>query len=219
MLELALWPLWRLLKGPLQVLLKDKFSLVGGQLKALLSSTIDDLVAAVQEQFFATDVWRHMAEGEIRKKGGSYVDKLISVAAFPPDAIINATKIRAALVQRLSENIRLDALRTDAGVTDQEWTKILNSYAQDVLRHAMPFALRRMIKYELALYSSHFMIDIAHLEPIRIKGKAGHHTLVVLYDKPSAGKPSVSKAKKIWKHRTSSSYDYTLADYDGFEAA
>jgi hypothetical protein len=220
LLEFALWPLWRILKGPLEGLLKDKFSLVGGQFKALLSSTVDDLVAALQEDFFATGTWKHLAAGKIQKKGSDrYAATLLSVGVFPPDAIEASTKIRASLVDRLSKNVRLDALRTDAGIADQDWKNILDVYAKDVVRHALPFALRRMIKHELPLYLSSYVIDLAQLEPIRIKGKAGHHKLVVLYEQSTlGGKPTVSKAMKIWKRRTSSSYDYSLGDYDGFIA-
>jgi hypothetical protein len=218
MLGFVLWPLWRQLKGPLKSLLSDKFSLVGGQLKGLLSSTIDDLIAAIQKSFFDTDTWRHLAEGEIRKKKGG--QRLIRVKAFPLAAILEASKIRSALAARLKENIRLDAVRTEAGVADADWGRVVESYAGDVLRFALPIAIKKMIRHEMAFYLEHHVIDVAELEPIRISGKAGLHRLVILYDKPySEDSPTVAKATKIWKARMSGSYDYSMDDYDGFKAA
>lgn len=62
MLEFALWPLWGLLKPRLKSLADKKFSVMGGQFKALLSSTLDDLIVAMQKNFFSTDTWKHLGK-------------------------------------------------------------------------------------------------------------------------------------------------------------
>ena len=144
MFEYALWRLWGALKTPLKASLKEKSSIVGKQFKALLSSTVDDLAGALQDGFFDTDTWRHAAEGRIRKKSGDgYGELLLSVTVFPIDAIAEATKVRKALVDRSGKNLRLDALRTDAGVDDQTGKNTLNDYAANVVRLGLKHALRR----------------------------------------------------------------------------
>jgi len=219
MLGFVLWSLWGKLKGPLKSLLSEKFSIVGGQLKALLASTIDDLAGAVHQGFFATDTWRHFAKAEVGKKGKQNV---IELDLFPLGSITEATKIKDVLVTRLKKNVRLDAVRTEAGVADADWQKVLETYAADVQRLALPLAIKKMVRNEMPFYlEDNYVIDLAELEPIRIKGNAGHHTLVVLYSRPSyrGDAPSVAKAGKIWRHRTNDAYYYKLGEYDGFKAA
>ena len=219
MLSFVLYPLWKALKRPLKSALDNNFSLLGGHFKALLSTTIDDLIWVLQNESFNTDVWRHYATGEIwdRNKGRSD-GTILSVKAFPPSAIAGAEGISSTLRQRIAQNVRLDALRSDIGITDGEWMEILASYSAEVVRHGLIFAFKRMLKHGLALDGSDYVIDVAQAEPIRVAGQAGHHTLVILYRLPNSGKPSVSKAKNIWKHRMKSSYLYELEEYDGFKA-
>lgn len=117
----------------------------------------------------------------------------------------------------LKKNVRLDALRTTAGIGNADWDKLVQGYASDVLRLGLPFALKRMARHHMTLYLSEYVIDIAEGESILIKGIAGYHTLVVLYDKPSSEK-SPKKASKTWAKRNSGAYHYQWGAYDGFKA-
>ncbi|MFO1440035.1 MAG: hypothetical protein U1F81_17050 [Verrucomicrobiaceae bacterium] len=218
MLEFALWPLWRLLKGPLQNILQARFSILGRQFKALLSSTVDDLIAALTNESFNTDIWRHAAEGTIRARKSS--SRLLSIEAFPLEALQHSSHIKAALVVALRSNVRLDAQRNELNIPDAEWHKITEDYATDVLRLGLVFALRRMKRQEIPLYTSNVVLDIAEREPIRVRGKAGHHTLVILCRQPHLDSDlSLRKAARIWKAREDEEYQFELKEYDGFNAA
>jgi hypothetical protein len=211
---------WGPVKQKLSPLLKEKSSVITRRFKDLLSATIDDLIKALQEKYFATDVWRHTAKAHLKKKGDtSYSATVLTVAAFPIEAIIESKLLADGLAKRILENLPLDAIRTDARIEDAQWQSIVTEYASSIVRHGLPIALRRMISQELPIHSSEYVIDLAELEPLRVKGTAGHHTVVVLYEKPySKDKPTVSQARKIWSNRTSGSYDREIGDYDGFKA-
>jgi hypothetical protein len=213
--------LWRILKGPLRAALKDKFSLIKGQLKGLLSTTINDLVDSLQSTYFATDVWKHEAKAEILSTKDS--KQLLRVSFFPLSAIVTSSQIQAELIKHLGSNVPLEAARTTAQISDNDWKVILNNYAADILRHGLPIALQRMVDDEKALYLSHYVIDLPKKEPIIIKSTAGqtagYHDLVVLYERSTYGDaPSVSKAKKTWGKRNSGGHSYKRDSYDGYVA-
>jgi hypothetical protein len=223
MLDLSLWPLWRALKAPLRIRLGKHYGSISRALKGLLSTTINDLVKTLQEEFYGTNTWEHLAKAKIRRKGNyadGFGDQAMTVKVFPLFAIEESIRLHASLRKRIARNVKLDAMRTEAGIDDAAWNAILDAYVTDFIRQALPLALRRMIKKCVPFYRFCHPIDLATMEPIRINGKAGHHTLVVLYDGPfSDDKPTVQKAARMWKERSSSQIDYTVSDYDGYTAA
>jgi hypothetical protein len=217
MLEFALWPLWKALKGPLKSTLNDKFSIVGGQFKALLSSTMDDLIAATQDAYWSTDLWKHLCKADVRKRKES-ADRF-EYELFPLNSILESSKIRQALVSRLKKNVKLDAVRTEAGVSDPDWMKALDDYSGNLLRFGLPIAIKKMIRHELPLHSQTYLVSIAEAEAIKIDKTSGHHRLVILYQKSSSkGAPKLGEATKTWDSRNDDSYEYNLGDYDGFKA-
>lgn len=225
MLAFVLWPLWKELKGPLKSVLGKKFSMLSGNLKGLLSSAIDDLVAAIQVAYFSTDIWRHLAEAEVEERKDQ--QRKFRYKIFPLTSLNEATKIRSALVDRLRKNVNLDAARTTAGISDDDWAKTLEIYAGSVLRFGLPIALKKMISNNLKIDSTDYVIDLAEAEPIKINeirdGKnvpvAGYHKLVILFTNSSTDSQRLKDATKIWKKRKDSSYAYKLSDYDGFKAS
>jgi hypothetical protein len=224
MLFPSLW-LWKQVKGPLKSILNEKFSLLSGQFKSLLSSTIDDLIAALQEVYFSTDAWRHLADAKVEEVKGK--KREVQYKVFPIAALEDSSKIKAALVARLLKNVPLDAARNKAGVGNEEWKRTLEAYSGTTLRFGLALAIRKMIRNELAIFSNEYVIDLAEAEPIKIKeireGKtefvAGYHELIVTFSKHSSkGFPTLGDATKFWKNRTDSSYTYKRGDYDGFKA-
>jgi hypothetical protein len=217
MLAFVLWPLWKQLKAPLKSALADKFSVVGGQFKLLLSSTVDDLITAIQSAFFSTDQWKHLADAEVEVRKGK--KKSFSYKAFPITSLSESRKIKAALIQRLRQNVKLDAVRTEAGVGEKDWEKTLDAYAGEVLRLGLSIAMSKMIRNEMTIDSAQYVVDLAEAEAIKVQGVSGHHKLVVLFTKYSNDASSrLKEANKYWKKRGADDVKYSLGEYDGFKA-
>ncbi len=122
-------PLWKLLKGPLKKILADRFSVLGGRFKGILSSTESDLIAVLKEQFFVPGFPSHFSYADIGKRG----KKAIRFDYFAVDALSGSSKLRDELAARLKNNIDLSAARTQAGINAADWDKIVQQYSEAVL--------------------------------------------------------------------------------------
>ena len=206
--------IWGMLKGPLKKLLGKKFSVVSKNFKVLNKSIIGDVIVATQKGF-PLEVIKDVASGDISKGQ----ETLLFLQAIPLDAISSSSKIRKLLVERFKLNDELGKAQDKAGFSKQEWDRILDAYAGDVLRLLFPTAIREMSDNESPLYAGEYVIDLADAETIRIGGKPQSKQLIVLYGKIDDGKhPTISQAKKIWKNRNSHSVAYKLGPYEGAQA-
>jgi hypothetical protein len=159
-----MWRLWRMLKGPLEKILAGKFSALAGQLRAVLSSTVNDLARAVQDGFAYSMVGAHITSASVTPPGKPSV----TFKVFPLSAIEGASCIRQQLVKRLSVDVRLDALRTKAGVSDADWKQVLETYATEVQRFGVVNAIKQLVKQNKSLGSDYTLIDLAENEPLKI---------------------------------------------------
>jgi hypothetical protein len=119
----------------------------------------------------------------------------------------------------LRQNVNLDAVRTEAGVSDKDWDKTLEAYAGEVLRFGLSIALNKMLRNEMEISTSQYGVDLAEAEAIKVQGVSGHHKLVVLFTKYSSdGSSRLKEASKYWKKRRDDEVKYSLGEYDGFNA-
>jgi hypothetical protein len=204
-------PLWKLLKGPLKKILADRFSVLGGRFKGILSSTENDLIAVLKEQFFVPGFPSHFSYADIGKRG----KRAIRFDYFAIDALTGSSKLRDELAARLKDNVDLGAARTQAGINAADWDRIVQQYSEAVLQFGLPLAVKHLADDDTAFAIGYSVIDLAKGEPIRIvkNGKQEDATrdLVVLYRSTGFSPPSVSDAKKAWKKRHDSSYEYKRA--------
>jgi hypothetical protein len=211
-------PLWKLLEGPLKSLLKDKFSVLSGRFKALLSSTQNDLITAIESNFPSTGVSSHLTYAELTRRSD---DRKIQVHLFPADALAQSPTIKSSLMETLKKNVDLNAARVAAGINDEDWKKILQTYSGDVLRFGLPYAIETMSGSNKKPFSmGYHVIDLARGEAIKIQKRDVYKDVVVLYRQTGMTPPTVSEAKSFWKKRKDTTYRYERAEagYDGFTA-
>jgi len=215
-------PLWKLLEGPLRKILADRFSVLGGRFKGILSTTENDLIAVFKEQFSTPGFSSHFSYADIGKRGGK---SRIRFHFFAVDALEGSSKINDALAARLKDNIDLGAARNQAGISDAEWDNMVQQYSDAVLHFGLSSAIKSIIDDKTAFALGYYVIDLAKGEPTRVvKNRAKQdlsRDLVVLYRPVGMDPPSVSDAKKVWGKRHDSAYEYERAPtgYADFKVA
>jgi hypothetical protein len=195
--------------------MQDRSKELSRLFKQLLSSTLDDMIDALNEQYKNTGIWLNEARIQITKSNDAerFNAPILEAKAFPLGALKTSTCIKAALIKRLTENRTLGAHKTTLQISDDRWEQILSDYSAQLMGVGLRFALKRMIRQEKRL-SIYWILDITEREPIRMLGTDQFQTLVVI-KMENTHPEDLTKARQIWRDRGNEKYKYIPTEYNG----
>lgn len=199
---------WSKIKGELKGCATSQAYKLMAKLKALKASTTSDLAELIADSntFRSMDIPKAWTLDRILDTNDP--DAKIEFHSIPVSYISTSPVLVASLADKLKSNVELGAARNTLGVSDQDWSNFLASYAKLFVKYATPIALTKLADASTKIYVDELVLAIAKGEAYTLDGMAGYHDMVKLFRIPNYAdqRAEIRRARRLWKRRLDITY-------------
>ncbi len=183
-----------------------------GKLKALRASTTNDLAELIADSETFRSMGIPKAWTRDRISDANDAEAKMELHSIPVSHISTSPVLAAALAQKLTANIDLNAARNVLGVSTQDWSNFLASYAGSFVKYATPIALSKLVDAGTKVYGDELIVAIAEGEAYKVDGVDGYHDMVKFFRIPSYADRTTEtrRARRLWKRRLNITYQRNI---------
>jgi hypothetical protein len=198
---------WSKIKGSLGEYARGHVRKLLSKFKNLRASTTQDLADLIAD----SATFRAMKIPDVRttdRIDDPRANAKLELFTVPVSFISSSQVLAQKLSERLATNVDLSAARNALGISDEEWPRILTTYAASFVHYATPIALLKLIETEAQLYSDWTILAIAEGEAYNVNGEAGYHNMVKFVSIPSYRnrRDELRTARRLWNRRRTLTY-------------
>lgn len=195
--------LWSLIKSSFKTAVGEKFGQIRSKFSSLTSGVLDDLAVVLEKNYGQTEASKNCASVSVEEKKYSSIRFYLL-----PVYALGSSEILDELINRLSNNHDLNALKNKLKISDYEWKDILKLYCDLIVKYGLKKTLTRMKKDDGKL-GQYYIISLDKNFALPIQKKDEYVDIVVLhyfYKQPT--RREIHHVRKIWAKRNNKNLKY-----------